>query len=288
MTSTLGSNREGALHQFSPDESAIFIIKLGGSLISDKNGYCAANLESIREFARVIHSRWHDLQGRLVVLLGGGSFGSGVACRYNLQNSSQRWNLGDLSIVTLKMFELLSLVTEIFRGRGIPCFPFQASGYLTSMGGRPDGAFLGSVERALHMGLLPILSGDVIFDTEIQFVIFSSDWMPQLFVDVLPIRRVVILTDVPGLMDYTVTPSRVISRVTKENRNLALQCAGPSGKQDVSGGMKNKLEAMLSLSTLGVESVICDGRVPDLLIQALFDPSPAGTLIERDLPSVDF
>lgn len=261
----------------------VFIVKLGGSVISDKNGYCVANSAAIQEFGRVVCSRWGDLRGRLIILLGGGSFGSGVAYRYNLQNSSQPWKPIDLSIITVKMFELLSLVTAAFREFAIPCFPFQASGYFTSHHGRPDFHFLEPIRRALAMDLLPILSGDVIFDSDEKFVVFSSDWMPKLLASTFSIQRVVILTDVPGVMNRAVDPPQLIARVTQCNRERVLSYAGPSQKQDVSGGMRNKLEAMLSLSELGVESVICDGRVSELLVSALFDPSPAGTLIESGI-----
>jgi isopentenyl phosphate kinase len=262
------------------EKSGVFIVKLGGSVISYKNEYCAANTALIHEFGRVVRSHWSELRGRLVMVLGGGSYGSGVAHRYNLQDSSRPWELIDLSMVTTRMFELLSLVTEIFRREGVPCFPFQASGYLTSRGGKPERFLIEPIRRALTMGLLPVLSGDLIFDEEKGFVIFSSDRIPELFVGALPLRRVVMLTNVEGVMDYSSEKARVVPRVTSENYESVLNHTGPSKQQDISGGMKNKLEALLSISAVGVEGVICDGREPSLLIPALFDPSPAGTVVE--------
>jgi len=280
MDNVRSVSENGSQNESSSGGSSVFIVKLGGSVITDKDGYCVGNTSAIHEFGRVIRSRWGDLRGRLIILLGGGSFGSGVTCRYNLQNSSQPWNLPDLSIVTVKMFELLSLVTQAFREQGLPCFPFQASGYITSNHGKPDRIFLEPIKRALAMDLLPVLSGDVIFDSNEKFVVFSSDWMAGLFVDTFAIKRVVMLTDVPGVMDCTFDPPQIVPRITKHNRERVRRYAGPSKKQDSSGGMTNKLEALLSLSALGVEGVICDGRVPALLIPALFDPSPAGTVID--------
>jgi isopentenyl phosphate kinase len=267
-------------HDFSSEKSGVFIVKLGGSVISYKNEYCAANTAVIHEFGRVIRAHWSELGGRLIIVLGGGSYGSGVAHRYNLQDSSQPWELGDLSLVTMKMFELLSLVTEIFRQEGVPCFPFQASGYLTSRDGKPERFLIEPIRHALSMGLLPILAGDLIFDEEKGFVIFSSDWLPELFVGTLPLRRVVMLTNVAGIMDYSSDKARVVPRITNENYESVLNYTGPSKQQDISGGMKNKLKALLNISAMGVESVICDGREPPMLIPALFDPSPAGTVIE--------
>jgi isopentenyl phosphate kinase len=266
-----------------PEKSGVFIVKLGGSVISDKNEYCAPNTRLIHDFGHVVRSRWSELRGRLIIVLGGGSYGSGVAHRYNLQDSSQPWQLLDLSIVTVKMFELLSMVTEIFREEEIPCFPFQASGYLISRDAYPLRFFIEPIKHALSMGLLPIVAGDLVFDEKQGFVIFSSDWIPELFVNTLPIKRVVMLTNVAGIMNYSSEEPRVVRRITNENYELVLNYTGPSQQQDVSGGMKNKLEALLKLSAMGVESVICDGRDPAILIPALFDRVPRGTVIESQI-----
>jgi hypothetical protein len=40
------------------------------------------------------------------------------------------------------------------------------------------------------------------------------------------------------------------------------------------------VKALLRVASLGVESVICDGRNPDVLLQALFEAEPPGTFIE--------
>lgn len=257
----------------------VFIVKLGGALISHKDEYCTPNIPAIREFGRVIHSRWAQLQGKLIIVLGGGSYGNGVPYRYNLRESSESWKPADLSMMTLKMFEWMALVNNIFRQEGVPGYPFHACSYLTSCGGRPQSFFVEPIKRALSLGVLPILSGDMVFDSDKRFVIFSSDGIPELFAGSLPLRRVVMLTNVPGVMDYSGGEPEVIARVTRENRAAVLAQAGASKQRDVSGGMRNKVEASLRLAELGVESVICDGREPAALLTALFD-APPGTLVE--------
>jgi isopentenyl phosphate kinase len=265
---------------FGGEIPATFIVKLGGALISHKDGYCAPNIPILHEFGRIVHSHWTELQGRLIMVLGGGSYGNGVPHRYNLRESTQNWKTVDLSMMTLKMFEWMSVVTDIFRQEGVPCYPFHACSFLVSRDGRPQSFFIEPIKHALSMGVLPILSGDMVFDSDKKFVIFSSDGIPELFVGSLPLKRVVMLTNVPGLMNYSSGEPEVIPRITSTNYQAVLNHAGPSRQQDVSGGMENKLKALLRLAELGVESVICDGRNPDILPPALFDLSPPGTVIE--------
>lgn len=265
---------------FSGEMSAVFIVKLGGALISYKDEYCTPNIAVIREFARTVSAGWDALQGKLIMVLGGGSYGNGVPYRYNLQKSSHDWKHLDLSMMTVKMFELMSVVTDIFRQEGVPCYPFQASSFMVSRDGRPQSFFIEPIKHALSMGVLPIVSGDMVFDSDRRFVIFSSDCIPELFVGSLPLKRVVMMTNVPGVMDYSSGEPEIIARVTRENHEAVLSHAGASNQQDVSGGMKNKVQAMLRIAELGVESVICDGRKPADLMPALFAPAPPGTVIE--------
>jgi isopentenyl phosphate kinase len=149
-----------------------------------------------------------------------------------------------------------------------------------SRGGKPQSFFIEPIKHVLSMGVLPILSGDMVFDADRTFVIFSSDWIPELFVGSLPLRRVVMLTNVPGVMDYSSREPELIARITEENYETVLKQAGASRQQDVSGGMRNKVKALLRIAELGVEGVICDGRRPAVLTPALFDPTPPGTVIE--------
>lgn len=279
-TDTHGRLPSGAPYHFAGEMSAVFIVKLGGALISHKDEYCTPNIPIIHEFGRIIRSRWAELKGRLIIVLGGGSYGNGVPHRYNLQESSKNWKPVDLSMMTVKMFEWMSLVTDIFRQEGVPCYPFHACSYMVSRDGNPQSFFIEPIKHALSMGMLPILSGDMVFDSDRRFVIFSSDRIPELFVGSLPLKRVVMLTNVPGVMNYSSGRPEIIARVGVENHEAVLNHAGASTQQDVSGGMKNKVKALLHLAELGIESVICDGRKPATLLPALFDAAPPGTFIE--------
>ena len=265
--------------RFAGVTDGVFVVKLGGALITYKDDYCKPNIDIISEFGRVLASRWSEVQGRLILVLGGGSYGNAVPHRYNLLDSYGDWQPSDLSLMTVKTFELMSLVTEIFRGRGIPCYPFQTSSYLITRNGEPQKFWLEPIKRALSLGQLPVLSGDMVFDSERGFVIVSSDQIPELFVGDLSLERVVMLTNVPGVLNY-LGDSQVISRVGPDDHKFVLDNARNSKQLDISGGMRNKVKALLRIANLGVESVICDGRNPDVLLQALFEAAPPGTFIE--------
>lgn len=257
----------------------MYIVKIGGSLITDKNAYCSPKREKIREFARLIKSRWEELSGKLVIVLGGGSYGNGVPIRYRIKNAEQNWQHTDLLMMTVKMFEWINEVTMIFREEGIPSYPFQTSSYCVTENGHPRSFFLEPIKQCLELGVLPITSGDFTFDGQKTFVIFSSDNVPELFVERFNVKRVVILTDVPGIYEELET-KQVIRRVTKENYQQILGVAGASTKQDVTGGMNNKLKALIRIAQKNTTSIVCDGTDPQNLLHALFSLDPPGTIIE--------
>jgi isopentenyl phosphate kinase len=259
----------------------VYVLKIGGSLITNKDGYCEPNYPSIRGYAKVVAKHWDLLKGNLILILGGGSFGNGVPIRYSLKNSTDNWRSEDLLMMTVKMFEWQTIVSMVFREEGVPCYPFQTGAYLTTRDGEPEHFLIEPIKRIQEMGLLPILAGDMAFDSEKQFVIYSSDNMPELFLDQFHVKRVVMLTDVPGIWREREDGSRELIRtVSVENSSEVLGQTGASGKQDVTGGMKNKLHALLRVAEKGVDSIICDGTDPQMLVRALFDAEPPGTIVQ--------
>ncbi|SET49410.1 Isopentenyl phosphate kinase [Salinibacillus kushneri] len=258
----------------------MYVIKLGGSLITHKDKYCSPNRKAIKQYAQEIKKNWTLFKGNLIIILGGGSYGNGVPIRYNLQNSMQEWKPQDLLMMTTKMNEWQTEVCTIFRDEGIPCYPFQGSSYITSNDGNVSSCYIEPIKSALNMELLPILSGDLTFDSEEKFVIFSSDKIPLVLNKELDISRVVMLTDVEGIY-YKNSPDQIYEEVTQENFYVVLSETGVSNQQDVTGGMKTKLLALIELAKQGVRGVICDGNDPYNLTVSLLNDNTPGTQIKE-------
>lgn len=257
----------------------MFVVKLGGSLITHKDDYCSPNRDVIRGYAKEIKKHWRLLQGNLIIILGGGSYGNGVPIRYKIQNSEQDWRHEDILMMTTKMFEWMTEVTAIFRDEGLPCYPFQGSSYITSDDGDLNRCFVQPIKNSLSLGLLPILSGDLTFDKSKKFVIFSSDKIPQVLNRELEINRVVMLTNVDGI-HYRHDPSKIYKNVTRENFPVVIAETGSSKQQDVTGGMRTKFLSLIELAKQGVMGVICNGNNPRNLISSIFKEEPPGTMIQ--------
>ncbi|UFJ40762.1 hypothetical protein LOK74_22675 [Brevibacillus humidisoli] len=259
----------------------MFVLKIGGSLLTHKDRYCTPNHDVLDAYARTLSEHWPTFRGRLVLVVGGGSYGNQVPVRYALTDATEPWQSINVMTMTTKMFEWLTIIADTLRKHGVPGYPFQSSSWITTNDGVPATVSTQPILHALELGLLPVLSGDLVFDAAKSFVIFSSDQIPELLVDSLPIRRVAMLTDVPGIKSGH-QPDEIVPLVTGANKRDVLQLTGASTHPDVTGGMRNKLTAALRLAECGVESVICDGTNPQVMMSALVDDPPPGTLIRFD------
>jgi len=257
----------------------LLIAKIGGSLLTDKTGYCVPNRAAIDAFGAEVAAHLDRLRGRFVAVLGSGSYGSGVSIRYHLRADSERWRLADLAMMTIKQLEFATEVALAWRALDIPVFPFHTCSLLLTDDTLPAASFLAPVEHALAMGLVPLMVGDIVFDRARRFIIYSSDGIPELLAERHAIERVAMLTDVAGVLIRSVDPPRLLRRLTRDNAAEALSETGASAKPDITGGMRAKVESLVRLAERGIPCVICEGQDPANLPRALFDTSPPGTWV---------
>ncbi|MCR6109547.1 isopentenyl phosphate kinase family protein [Bacillus sp. A301a_S52] len=259
----------------------MYVVKIGGSLITDKNAYCKPEFENIYQYARIIKKNWTALKGNLIIVLGGGSYGNAVPKRYHIDNSMNHWKPENIAMMTIKMQEWMREFYYAFKKYDIPCYPFQASAFVVSNEGEHYSSYIDPIKKCLELGLLPIISGDLVFDEKNDFGIFSSDKIPEVIAEHLDVKKVVMLTDVPGVY-FQNNKKEIIKTINKQNYRSVLGETGGSLKQDVTGGMKTKVKSLYKLSQYGCDSVICDGREPENIIEAFNEDKQIGTLIEGD------
>ncbi|MUM64627.1 uridylate kinase [Acidianus infernus] len=120
------------------------IIKLGGSLITNKNIPYSYNEEIVRRIAREIRQFYP-----LIVIHGGGSFGHYEASK------------GDKIKTVIAMQELNLKIMKIFYNEGIKAFPLPGRFFS-----------IDTVKRYLQEGLVPVIYGDI---TESGKIISGDD-----------------------------------------------------------------------------------------------------------------
>lgn len=125
-------------------------------------------------------------------------------------------------------------------------------------------------DRLIALGVIPIVNeNDTVAVDEIRFG--DNDSLAALVATLIGADLVVILSDTDGLYDADPRLSdeaNLLSHVDELTDDL-VAAAGAAGTEMGSGGMATKVEAARVLMRAGIPMVICDGRRPDVISEAV-------------------
>lgn len=242
--------------------------KIGGSVLTDKSRLKTPNQPAMAAYARQILALDAEARGRLVMIAGGGSFGSALAHPDYAASEPDH-----VAAAVANFDEWARLLEDSWIAEGLDCVVLTADRQF-----RREGASLVfDAEQVLNLlagGTTPVLMGGML-QRKGGVRIFSSDVIPLLIARAMPLGRFASLTNVPGVL----VDGAPLRRIDAMDRSLARAATQGSAVPDATGGMRLKLHAALRLSGMGVESVICSGLDPSLFARALLASPPPGTWI---------
>lgn len=261
----------------------MILLKLGGSLITDKNqrntyrAQVAARMAA--EIARV-RAQKPDLP--LIIGHGSGSFGHYEARQHNTINGVQtpeQWQ-GFARVATVAA-ELNHLVAKTFTDAGLPVLRLSPSASAVAKQGVIQSMSLGSFQTALDHQLIPLTHGDVAFDQALGGTIISTETVFTYLAQNLPVTQIILLGEVDGVYDEN---GQIIPHLMPGNLTNHITALGGSGGVDVTGGMLSKVQDMLALARIrpGLQVRICNGLHPGLLEETLLGTAQPGTLLTAD------
>ncbi len=257
----------------------ITLVKIGGSLITNKTVKASFRAEVMQHIAQQISNiiTQHP-QHPIILGHGSGSFGHFEAKYYNTaQGVSTLEEWFGFTRVAFVASELNRLVIDALHNAKVSAFRFQPSASLIAKNGVIQSLNLDALNKALSVGLLPVVYGDVAFDMALGGTIASTETVFTYLVQQLPVSRVFLLGEVDGVYDLE---HKVIPHITSDNYTYYQSALGGSEGVDVTGGMLTKVSDMLSLvqSKPSLSVRIFNGLTANTLTKA-FDNQSIGTLI---------
>lgn len=255
-------------------------IKLGGSLITDKNVESSFRENVTARIGDEIASALKEKPDlRILLGHGSGSFGHFAAKRYRTiegVHTPEEWR-GFAEVATTAA-ELNYLVAKTLRSADLPVWRFQSSASALASDGKITHLAYEPVQQALEHGLLPLVYGDVSLDSMRGGTIISTETIFFYLAQHLPVDQILLLGEISGVYDQNGT---VIPKITPANITEIENALGGSSGTDVTGGMETKVRDMLALTQHlpNLQIRIMDGRQPDLLRQTLIGEVQSGTLI---------
>ncbi|MEU3895413.1 hypothetical protein [Streptomyces sp. NPDC045251] len=250
-------------------EPRTLVVKIGGSLVSDKRTDDHLDHAAVRDFARLVADLVDTFPGRVVFVSGGGALGHGAV--RDLADVDGFATLG----LTHATFAVKWAWVGAFRSLGVRAMPLQVAAVCTDTAPHPV-ADLTVVRRMLAAGVLPVLSGDCILTQHGRLRIFGSDQVPGLFVDdALGPVRIVTLTDVPGILTGDDGDSPVLARVDPDDPAPAHDLLWETAPWDTSDAMRGKVDSLVAHARRGAECVIMRGDRQAAGLRHLFWPMSA-------------
>jgi isopentenyl phosphate kinase len=262
-------------------------IKLGGSVITDKTGQEAADLPLItRLAAELAQARAARPDLALILGHGSGSFGHHYAARYGVHHGlAPGSDYNGFALTAAAALRRSRIVVEALLAAELPALALQPSASLQAHAGQIIAWATTPLECALSHGLIPVIHGDVAFDSAQGSAIISTESLlahMALATPLQPTRVILVGEEAVYSADPRRDPNaRRVPLITAANLASVLNGAVGSHAVDVTGGMRSKLELMWRLVQAIPElEVRLIGPAPGNLVAALLgDERDVGTTI---------
>ena len=244
----------------------LVFLKLGGSLITDKDKPYTPRLDKLAALAdEIASSRTEGLH--LVLGHGSGSFGHAAAKEYATRDGTPlhlppnsehfggvpRRDEGGLDYwkgfaeVWFQASQLNRFVMEALRAAGIPSVALAPVSAVTSREVRVARWDLTPLRAALDAGLLPVIYGDVVFDEARGGTILSTENLFAHLARELRPQRILLAGLEAGVWEDFPTRTRLIDGINFQSYETMRAGIGASASVDVTGGMAAKVGQMFDL-----------------------------------------
>jgi len=228
------------------------IIKIGGSLITDKKAFEVVREEMIEKIAK-------QISGNVIVVHGVGSFGHPHVKRYGL-------TVEGISKTHLACLRLNNIVCSKLENAGLSPIPIHPFEFFLN----PDYDFL---RNLISMGFTPVLHGDIVYRK--GFRVMSGDEIVRVLAEKLKAERVGFACDTAVIIN-----NEIVREINSQNFEEIIEKIGAaSDKEDVTGGMKGKVIEAYRIADI-CDVCIFDGAEKDA-IRRFLNGEDVGTKITK-------
>ncbi|MCC6259769.1 MAG: isopentenyl phosphate kinase family protein [Anaerolineales bacterium] len=227
----------------------LILLKLGGSLITDKDQAYTPRLDKLKDLALEIKAA-RDSNPNLLLILGhgSGSFGHVAGKKHGTREgvqTAEQWY--GFTEVRFQAAELNRYVMQSLLEAGIPAMPFPPSASLVSDDRKVIFHNIIPLQKALEVNLLPVVYGDVAFDEMRGGTILSTEDVFAFLAEHFPANRILLAGIEAGVWEDFPARTKLVKEIQLSDYEQVRAGIGGSASADVTGGMKAKVEEMLAL-----------------------------------------
>jgi len=254
---------------------SLIVLKIGGSVLTDKNRSATARPEHIERMADEIS---RGLSSRLVLIHGVGSFGHHQAKEFGMRNGLNDMSIKGIWPTHSAAKTLNGMIIEALYQKGLYAAPVHPLGMCVLKDGRIDSICMDVVDEMLAHGIVPVLHGDLAVDRTRGIEVLSGDQLIVAMAKELKAKKVGIGTNVDGVYakDF-----KIVEDISPSNIGILKEALTGSGGVDVTGGMYGKITELMDLASSGIPSLVFNAEKPGN-ISGFLRGSCRGTLIHGD------
>lgn len=264
----------------------MIILKIGGSILTNKDSQTSeVDAISLKRIASEIKRSLDNSPKDLIIVHGAGSFGHPPAKKHKIGEEFDKSQYPEKRLgfceIQNEVKKLNMFICEEFIKMGLPTIALPASSFISATDKRITEGSLDLFKRYLDKGFIPVIYGDVVLDTDLEFCVISGDQIIQYLAMNLNPEQVILGTDVDGV--YNKNPKTHDDAIffDKFTSLKDLDTLEGTTNVDVTGGMVGKIKELLYLADLGIESKIINAEVEDNIFKVLENMEVKGTVISR-------
>jgi isopentenyl phosphate kinase len=244
----------------------MILVKLGGSVITDKSRLRTFKKESVSRLAGEIARA-----GKQVILVhGAGSYGHVIADKYQLQHGFlEGRQLEGLGKVMQDVRDLNAKVMKALSSKGINAASIPPSVVAELDNGALVRFDLQVFERYLELCVTPVTFGDVALDRSRRFGICSGDQLMERLAEHFRPESVIFCTDVDGVFSSDPNTDPKARLIEEVDRSVLDLLPKKSKYVDVTGSIHGKIECILRMSSNCDNCIVLNGNVKGRLESAL-------------------
>ncbi|UCH71509.1 MAG: isopentenyl phosphate kinase family protein [Thermoplasmatales archaeon] len=255
----------------------MFILKIGGSVITDKTKPQSFKQKIMDNLAKEIKKANKEI----ILVHGAGSFGHILAKQYNLNEGYSRQDqIKGFSLTHEKVQLLNSLVLKSLHNNSIHAVSISPHSILKLNNHKLEQIDCKIFKEYLEKNFTPVTFGDVVLDKKLGFSICSGDLLASALAKHFTPEKVIFVLDEDGLYesnpkinkDADFIPSATIGDLEKLRTSA-------DEHVDVTGGMAGKLQTIKNIANIGVDTVLLNGNKPNRLYKVLIGEDTRSTII---------
>lgn len=243
----------------------MILIKLGGSIITNKQKPLSARPAAIRRICKTLAG----VDEPLVVVHGGGSFGHYWSVKYDMHTRPSEYPVHGVSVVKNSMVKLTHIVLDIMADCQMNPYCVPPVSFMDA--DRPVPRRVMQMRQMTESGFVPVTFGDALWYGGKSYIL-SGDRIMTHLARILRPRLAVFALNVDGVYS-DMESGRLVGTLGKG------KITTDKVSMDVTGGMRRKIDESRTISRLGTRVFLTNGNRPQRIADAILGAGFHGTVI---------